>query len=239
MVNDGDEVVGTAHFVEARRETLRYHQELYASARLGDSGTWLARPHPIVLQSLDLLPKDRAVTGYDLGAGVGRHTIPMLQQLHPDSTIIAVDVLPSALARLRQNTLGMGSNGARIVHADLAGFHFDQPADVIVAFSAIEHLPDLASIEALLQRISAAVTPGGIIALGLLTDRWEVSELGGRRRGFLESNLTAEQAEAALSQIFGEYTIFQSRRSPSTVTESRAGGEYQLTSNLVTFIARR
>src|ERR1700743_3231640 len=95
-------------FERARRETVRYHEELYSSAGLGQAGTWLARPHrlplhapaapppraaalgqagtwrarppSLLLDALAYVPSGRPVIAYDLGAGIGRHTIPMMQQ---------------------------------------------------------------------------------------------------------------------------------------------------------------
>ena len=39
-------------FERARRETVRYHEELYASATLGQAGTWLAKPHRLMADAL-------------------------------------------------------------------------------------------------------------------------------------------------------------------------------------------
>ena len=86
-------------FERARRETVRYHEELYSSAGLGQAGTWLARPHSLLLDALAHVPSGRPVIAYDLGAGIGRHTIPMMQQLPVGSEVYAVDLLASALHR--------------------------------------------------------------------------------------------------------------------------------------------
>jgi hypothetical protein len=39
-------------FERARQETVRYHEELYSSAGRGQAGTWLARPHRLLLDAL-------------------------------------------------------------------------------------------------------------------------------------------------------------------------------------------
>jgi hypothetical protein len=87
-------------FERARRETVRYHEELYAAAALGQAGTWLARPHRLLADALELVRSGRSVVAYDLGAGIGRHTIPLLRQLPDGSEVYAVDLLPSALRSL-------------------------------------------------------------------------------------------------------------------------------------------
>jgi len=68
-------------FGTGRRETVRYHEELYCSTPLGTSGTWRARPHSLVLDAIDLGREVGPAIAYDLGAGVGRHTIPMAKGL--------------------------------------------------------------------------------------------------------------------------------------------------------------
>jgi hypothetical protein len=40
-----------SEFERARHETVRYHEELYSSAGLGDAGTWLAKPHRLLLDA--------------------------------------------------------------------------------------------------------------------------------------------------------------------------------------------
>jgi tRNA G37 N-methylase Trm5 len=50
--------------------------------------------------ALDLVPSGKPVVAYDLGAGIGRHTIPLLRELPDGSDVFAVDLLPSALRAL-------------------------------------------------------------------------------------------------------------------------------------------
>ena len=110
-------------FARARAETIRYHETLYRSTSLGTRGTWLAQPHPLVINSLDLVT--RPVHAYDLGAGVGRHTLPIVAGLPPGSRVTAVDLIPSALASLAQNAAAAGlSDRVETVNADLESWAF-------------------------------------------------------------------------------------------------------------------
>ena len=98
-------------FVRARRETIRYHETLYRSTSLGAQGSWLARPHPLVMDSLRLLA--HPVHAYDLGAGVGRHTLPIVAGLPTGSRVTAVDLIPSALANLVDNAAAIHTDQVR------------------------------------------------------------------------------------------------------------------------------
>jgi hypothetical protein len=53
------------HFERARRETVRYHEELDASAALGQAGTWLAKPHRLMADALEHVSSSK-LTGQDL-----------------------------------------------------------------------------------------------------------------------------------------------------------------------------
>jgi hypothetical protein len=134
-----DGTVAIDEFVRARAETIGYHETLYRSASLGTHGSWLAHPHPLVMDSLGLVTCP--VHAYDLGAGVGRHTLPIVAGLPAGSRVTAVDLIPSALASLVENAAAAGlSNRIETVSADLESWTF--PADdagLIVAFSALEH----------------------------------------------------------------------------------------------------
>ena len=93
-VLSGDGTVAIDEFVRARAETIRYHETLYRSTSRGTRGSWLAHPHPLVMDSLGLVT--HPVHAYDLGAGVGRHTLPIVAGLPTGSRVTAVDIIPSA-----------------------------------------------------------------------------------------------------------------------------------------------
>lgn len=226
-------------FDRARRETVRYHEELYAATGLGEPGTWLAEPHPLLTDALALLGADRPVVAYDLGAGIGRHTIPLLEALPAGSTVWAVDLLESALEQLRGAVpAGLGAQ-LRTRAVDLSAFEFETGADLVFAFSAVEHLPDLTSVRLLLERVRAALIPGGVLALGFVVDRFEIDAYGERRPALLESAMTSDEALGMLSAVFRDFTVVDRRSDPSEVREQRDGETYTLASTLLTWLARK
>ena len=234
---EGDQ--GAAGFERARRETIRYHERLYASAALGQAGTWLARPHRLMTDALGLVCSARPVVAYDLGAGIGRHTIPLLRELPPGSDVFAVDLLPSALRSL-ENAVPPGTRARLHTRAaDLDDFEFEAPADLVLAFSAVEHLPGLEAVRSLLRRVRAAVKPGGVVAIGIIADRVEVDDRGDRRPALLESAMSAADAAGLLSDVFSDYDVAYQRSSPAQVREERGDDAYTLTSTLVTWLATR
>ena len=182
----GDGTVATDEFVRARAETIGYHEALYRSTSLGTRGSWLAHPHPLVMDSLGLVT--HPVHAYDLGAGVGRHTLPIVAGLPTGSRVTAVDLIPSALASLVENAAAAGlSNRIETVNADLESWAF--PADdagLIVAFSALEHVSSLDAFCAILEQCRGATIPGGVNVIEIVADREEVSSSGARRAALIE-----------------------------------------------------
>ena len=226
-------------FERARRETVRYHEELYASVTLGQAGTWLAKPHRLLADALELVPSGRPVVAYDLGAGIGRHTIPLLRELPAGSEVFAVDLLPSALHSL-ENAVPPGiRTHLHTRPADLDGFEFEATADLILAFSAIEHLRDLNAVRALLDRVRAATKPRGVVAIGIAADRAEVDDRGRQRPALLESAISTPEATGLLSSAFSDFDVTYQRLSPAQVREERGEDTYTLTSTLITWLATR
>ena len=226
-------------FEQARRETVRYHEELYASATLGQEGTWLAKPNRLLADALALIPSGKPVVAYDLGAGIGRHTIPLLRELPDGSEVFAVDLLPSALRSL-ENAVPPGiRTHLRTRPADLDGFEFESPADLILAFSAIEHLRDLDAIRSLLGRVRAATKPGGVVAIGIVADRVEIDDRGRQRAALIESAMSTQEATGLLSEVFSDFDVVYQRFTPARVREERGEDHYTLTSTVITWLATR
>lgn len=225
-------------FESAREETVRYHEELYADASLGEEGTWLEKPHPLVFQALELLPDDRPVVAYDLGAGIGRHTVVMLDRLPDGSVVHAVDLLDSAIEQLRQLTPTSGATRLEVQQQDLADLGFDGQADLVFAFSAVEHLPGRDAIRRLFMSIRSALRDGGVVALGVIVDRVEIDDDGDPRAALVESALTTDDVDALLAEGLGDLTVVHRSVSRADIPEERDGEEYTLASTLVTWIGR-
>ena len=229
----------TERFDRARHETIRYHEELYLATDLGEAGSWLSRPHRLMEEALHALPSDHVLTVYDLGCGIGRHALPMLEQLPAGSRVYAVDLLESALLKMASAVPADVSSSLHLCQADLATFEFEAPADLVLAFSAVEHLPDDPAIRDLFRRVREALLPGGVFAVGIVADRFEVDESGLSRPALLESEISVERARALLAGVFGGFQILEESVRPTRIREERGGAEYLLCSTLLTTVLRR
>ncbi len=122
----------------------------------------------------------------DLGAGTGTGALGLAERF-PQAEVIAVDVEPGSLARLRDKAVGRGLAGrVRAVEADLdAGWPDLGPLDLTWASMSLHHLADPGRV---LGDALAATRAGGLIAVAEFAEplRFLPSDLGFGRPGFEE-----------------------------------------------------
>lgn len=82
------------------------HIEIYSSAKLFESGSWLQKPVKTVLDILPLFENYNELRVLDLGCGVGRNCIPVAQKFKSISCKIdCVDILDFAIDELNNNSV--------------------------------------------------------------------------------------------------------------------------------------
>jgi SAM-dependent methyltransferase len=122
----------------------------------------------------------------DLGAGTGTGALGLAERF-PQAEVIAVDIEPGALARLRDKARGLGlAERVRAVDADLdAGWPDLGPLDLTWASMSLHHLADPGRA---LSDALAATRAGGLIAVAEFAEplRFLRSDPGFGRPGFEE-----------------------------------------------------
>ena len=93
---------------------------------------------------------------WDLGCGAGQHAA-LLKRRHPGAVVHGLDSSADMLARAR--ALGADVDWRQ---GDIADWKPEAPADLILANAALHWLPDHL---ALLRRLTAALAPGGALAI--------------------------------------------------------------------------
>lgn len=105
---------------------------------------------------------DASSTVVDLGAGTGQFTLAAATRC---SRVVAVDVSPVMLARLRDNVRARALTNVDVVSAGHLKYqHEGPPADLIYSRYALHHLPDFWKAVAL-SRMAAMLRPGGALRL--------------------------------------------------------------------------
>lgn len=224
-----------------REETLRYHEEFYRRHRLFEPGSWLQHPSRFVLRALDRLDPARPVIVYDLGCGVGRHTIPIAQAVPAGSQVIGVDLLPVAAAQLEANAAAAGvSEKVRAVVADLELVSLPTgSADLIVGCSALEHVSSFPAFDELLSRMQEATRVGGLHCLVIGSDKFEVDSDGISRPARVEFPLATDELTALLQRRYADWAWLDSSRGTFVVEEARDRASYELHSTCTRLLVRR
>jgi ubiquinone/menaquinone biosynthesis C-methylase UbiE len=98
----------------------------------------------------------------DIGAGTGQFTLAAAEVC---ARVVAVDVSPVMLARLRRRITETGLDNVDVVQGGFLTYvHDGGPADIVYSRYALHHLPDFWKAVAL-SRIRAIVRPGGLLRL--------------------------------------------------------------------------
>jgi SAM-dependent methyltransferase len=95
----------------------------------------------------------------DVGCGTG-HAVVLLAAAFPASSFVGYDLADDAIARARSEAAGLAN--ARFEVRDAARLEVTEPFDVVFAFDAVH---DQAAPAAVLERVAAALVPGGTFVM--------------------------------------------------------------------------
>ncbi len=124
---------------------------------------------------------NRASQVVDLGAGTGQFTIAVAPVC---ARVVAVDISPAMLARLRSKVDAAALSNVEVVEAGFLSYaHRGEPADFIYSRWALHHLPDFWKALAL-DRMRAMLRCGGVLRLSDSVFSFEPAEAASRIEGW-------------------------------------------------------
>lgn len=155
----------------AGRENLDVgHVALYDQKEDADAAQEVAK-----LQSLGL---DKRSTVVDLGAGTGQFSVVAAAQRC--ARVVAADISPVMLERLRTKVDSLGLSNVDVVHAGFLTYeHGGTLADFVYTRWALHHPPDFWKSIAL-TRMRAALRTGGFLRLSDIVYSFEPSDAAAR-----------------------------------------------------------
>ncbi|WP_433923176.1 class I SAM-dependent methyltransferase [Paenibacillus taichungensis] len=231
-------------FEAARKAEAGYHSNFYQNNELFASGTWMARPMPMVMDMLErLLAHKTELRVLDLGCGVGRHTIPIAQRLgQTNSEVIGVDLLDEAVDGLRKYAKEyqvdhiVQAEKADVEHYAIKPDHFDY----IVACSCLEHVSNKQALVEAIERLQAGTRTGGIHCITMSTSVEEKEINTGRElEPLIELNLPTAEAIALLEKAYTDWNILLQEHVTQTIEEEKYDEPTQFRCELLRFAAQK
>ncbi|MFB8373453.1 class I SAM-dependent methyltransferase [Paenibacillus taichungensis] len=231
-------------FEAARKAEAGYHSNFYQNNELFESGTWMARPMPMVMDMLErLLTHKTELRVLDLGCGVGRHTIPIAQRLgQTNSEVIGVDLLDEAVDGLRKYAKEyqvdhiVQAEKADVEHYAIEPDHFDY----IAACSCLEHVSNKQALVEAIERLQAGTRTGGIHCITMSTSVEEKEINTGREiEPLIELNLPTAEAIALLEKAYTDWNILLQEHVTQTIEEEKYDEPTQFRCELLRFAAQK
>lgn len=194
---------------EARAREREYHVRYYSEHQLGEPGTWLSRPAPYVLRSLDYI-STASPSVLDLGCGVGRHAFPVLEKFDSDTKLIGIDILPDAIEMLRANAKRHGvEDQVSCALSDIAAYDYSRELfDFVLSVSSIEHVSSFDELREVLVKLQASTRLGGVHCFMISTDHeWYDVQRDDHIEPIIEFPLSSDVLTGLLTDLYGAWDV--------------------------------
>lgn len=218
------------------------HLEIYSTAKLFESGSWLQKPVRTVVDLFDCFKNYKELNVLDLGCGVGRNCIPIAQKFkNIPCRIDCVDILDFAIDELNKNSVLYGVekeiNG---IISSIDDFEIEQNHyDLIISVSALEHINSEKAFVEKLKEIKNGIRKNGIVCLIINSEITEINKNNGQKLiPQFEVNLKTEKLLGILNETFDSWEIIKTTVRNQRYDIPRKNCISDLTTDVVTYVAK-
>ena len=225
-----------------RQEEKIYHDYCYDNYKLFEQGSWLYKPVKTVLDLMSYLEDKDTVRVLDLGCGVGRNSIPIAQKLKVGSNVVCVDLLDTAVEKLRQYSKEFNVEQIIISHKeDIANFDIHpNEYDFIVAVSSLEHVDSRDTLERVLLNMKNGTNTNGVNCIIINSAAEEVDlETGEKMDALMEVNFSTEYMLDTLRRIYTGWEEVLVLPKPLEYQITRQDKPVLLKTTAITFAVRK
>ena len=226
-----------------RESERKSHTEIYSDEKLYATDSWLKKPIKTVRDIVPLFEDYEALRVLDLGSGVGRNSIYVAEFFKDKNCVVeCVDLLEIAIEKLHENAQERGVSASirgiqkSIEEYAIAGNSYD----FIMAVSALEHIDTEDSFRIKLAEIRDGLREKGVVCLVMNS---EVREQNRDTKEMVDAqfevNLTTEKLQEYLNEVFEGWSALKSTVSAQEYDIPREGFVSRLSTNVVTFVARK
>lgn len=218
------------------------HLEIYSTAKLFESGSWLQKPVKTVVDLLDYFKDYRELNVLDLGCGVGRNCIPIAQEFkNIDCNIDCVDILDFAIEELKRNSVIYSvENEINGIISSIDDFEIkENHYDLIIAVSALEHINSENAFVEKLKAIRNGIRKNGIVCLIINSEITEINKDNGQKLiPQFEVNLKTEKLVGILKETFDGWDVVKSTIRNQRYNIPRKNCIAELTTDVVTYVVK-
>jgi 2-polyprenyl-3-methyl-5-hydroxy-6-metoxy-1,4-benzoquinol methylase len=226
-----------------RSEEKKYHDFCYTNYNLFEPGSWLHRPVKTVIDLLEDYKDLEYLSVLDLGAGMGRNSIPIAESMkNRNGKVVCVDLLESAIDKLQSNSRKYGVNQYIVTRlSDIEQFIIEhEEYDIIVAVSALEHVSSESALEQKLIELTTGTKVNGSNCIIIGSNIREVNIKNGQELDpMFEINITTERMLEILDDRYNGWEIKQRLVKQLEYEIERNGELVKLTTDCVTFVAKK
>lgn len=225
-----------------RQEEKLYHDYCYDNYKLFEQGSWLYKPVKTVLDLIAYFEDKDAVRVLDLGCGVGRNSIPIAQKLKVGSKVVCVDLLDTAVEKLRQYSKEFDVEHTIVSHkGDIADFDIhSKKYDYIVAVSSLEHVDSSGTLDKVLLNMRNGTKTNGLNCIIVNSEVEEFDlETGAKMDVLMEVNLSKEEMLDTLRRIYTGWEEILVLSKPLEYQIIRQGKPVLLKTIAITFAVRK
>lgn len=228
---------------QIRESEKKSHIEMYSNEELYKSDSWLKKPIKTVQELIPLFHDYEKLTVLDLGCGVGRNSIPIAYEYKDIAcSIDCVDILDLAIEKLYVNAKEyvVQSNIHGVVNTIEEFAVKENYYDFIMAISSLEHVESEGSFIKKLEEIKQGTNKCGIVCFVVNSNVKEFDKVTGNEiSAQFEVNLPTEKIQAIFNDIFKGWNLLKTTVSEQQYDIPRENGINELTTSVVTFVARK
>ena len=226
-----------------RESERKSHIEIYTGEKLYATDSWLKKPIKTVRDIVPLFESYISLRVLDLGSGVGRNSIYVAECFRDiDCRVDCVDLLEIAIEKLHENAKEHNVEaGIRGIQKSIEEYTIEADSyDLIMAISALEHIDTEESFRKKLAEIRDGLREKGVVCLVINSEVKEKNaETGEAVDVQFEVNLSTAKLQEDISQVFVGWDVLKTNVSAQEYDIPREGFVSRLSTNVVTFVARK
>ena len=226
-----------------RRAEAYSHTEAYTNLTLFESGSWLSKPVKSIMEIVPYFQEYERFQGLDLGCGIGRNCIPVLQTLRRiPSAMDCVDILELAIEKLKENAEKYGvDDRINPIVSSVDDYQIEQNRyDLIIASAVLEHLDSFETLSKKLHQIKNGLKYGGIACFVVNTSIAEHDKRTQEKQSVqFEINMQTPALEDILHAVFAGFELLKHSVIHYKYDTFRESGITELDTDVLTYVVRK